>query len=78
MVREHVAAGNEIRGLLEDMRVVIPTGGEAAFKNLLPALLEDAEQPISYRGQLLLDYLRSQWLEKEAHVKRYIRMFKEY
>lgn len=77
LVRERVATSNEIRGLLADMGVVIPTG-EAAIKNLLPALLEDAEQPITYRGRLLLADLRSQWLEKEAHVKRYDQILKEY
>ena len=77
LVRERVATSNEIRGLLADMGVVMPTG-EAAIKNLLPTLLEDAEQPITYRGRLLLDDLRSQWLEKEAHVKRYDQILKEY
>lgn len=77
LVRERVATGNEIHGLLADMGVVIPTG-EAAIKSLLPVLLEDAEQPITHRGRLLLDDLRLQWLEKEAHVKRYDRILKEY
>lgn len=77
LVRERVATGNEIHGLLADMGVVIPTG-EAAIKHLLPTLLEDAEQPMTHRGRLLIDDLRSQWLEKEAHVKRYDQILKEY
>lgn len=57
----NAATGNEIRDLLADMGVVIPNS-DAAIK---PVLLEDAEHPISHRGRLLLDNLRSQWLEKK-------------
>ena len=77
LVRERVATGNELRGILADMGVVIPTG-EAAIKVVLPRLLEDAEQPITHRGRLLLDDLRAQWLEKEAHIKRYEQMLQDY
>jgi len=77
LVREKTAIGNELRGILADMGVIIPTG-HASIRVLLPSILEDAEQPITYQGRQLLSDLREQWLETEAHIHRYDVMLQTY
>jgi len=77
LVREKTAIGNELRGLLADMGVVIPTG-HGSLRVLIPELLEDANQPLTIKGRQLIADLREQWLEKEAHIARYDCMLQDY
>lgn len=70
LVKERTAIGNELRGLLAEMGVVIPQG-HSAIRKTVPRVLEDASNELSVRGRQLIADLREQWLERDARIERY-------
>lgn len=75
LLKERTAIGNELRGILGEMGIVIPKGHKS-IREVVPAILEDAEAELSVRGRRLIDDLREQWLEREQRIKGYDRDLK--
>jgi transposase len=75
LVKERTAIGNELRGLLLEMGIVIARGHKS-LRETVPLILEDAEQALSPRGRYLIHDLREQWLEREQRVAEYDRELK--
>ncbi len=72
LVKERTAIGNELRGLLGEMGIVIARG-HRAIRDAVPRVLEDGDNELSVRGRRLLADLREQWLEREARIGVYDR-----
>ena len=65
LVKEKTAVGNELRGILGEMGIIIAQGHQS-IREAVPAILEDAEAELSMRGRQLIADLREQWLERAA------------
>lgn len=72
LVKERTAIGNELRGLLGEMGLVI-NQGHKALRDAVPRLLEDANNALSIRGRRIIADLRDQWLERDARIAHYDR-----
>lgn len=72
LVKERTAIGNELRGLLGEMGLVIGPGHKA-IREAVPRLLEDASNDLSPRGRGIIADLRDQWLEREVRIAHYDR-----
>lgn len=70
VVKQKTAIGNELRGLLAEQGVVFPVGN-AAIKNTLPRLLEDAELDLSYRCRRVVSELRDEWCDTCERIAKY-------
>ena len=68
--KEKTAIGNELRGLLAEMGIVVAKGHKSIRTELL-YMLEDAENGLSVRGRGIIEDLRHQWLEREERIKEY-------
>lgn len=75
LVKEKTAIGNELRGILGEMGIIIAKGHKA-IREAVPAILEDAEAELSMRGRRLIADLREQWLEREQRIGYYDRELK--
>ena len=75
LVKEKTAVGNELRGILGEMGIIIAQGHQS-IREAVPAILEDAEAELSMRGRQLIADLREQWLEREQRVAYYDRELK--
>ena len=76
LVKEKTAIGNELRGILGEMGIVIAQG-DKSIREAVPMILEDAEVELSMRGRRLIEDLREQWLEREQRVADYDRELKK-
>lgn len=72
LVRERTAIGNELRGLLLEMGIIIPQGHKA-IRETMPLVLEDGDNGLSPRMRQLLADLRAQWLERSQRIADYDR-----
>lgn len=76
LVKERTAIGNELRGILLEMGIVIAQGHRAILE-AVPRVLEDADAELSHRGRQLIHDLRDQWLEREQRIAHYDRELKQ-
>jgi transposase len=76
LVKEKTAIGNELRGILGEMGIIIAQGNKTV-REAVPVILEDAESELSMRGRRLIADLREQWLEREQRVVNYDRELKK-
>ncbi|MDN3650678.1 IS110 family transposase [Reinekea marina] len=70
IVKERVAVGNELRGLLAEYGVIRPKGAKAIREQVL-LVLEDGTNELSVRGRRMIADLRQQWLQREQQEQQY-------
>lgn len=75
LVKEKTAIGNELRGLLLEMGIVIAQGHKSV-REAVPLILGDAKRMLSPRARHLIHDLREQWLEREQRIAAYDRELK--
>ncbi len=70
LVRQRTAMGNQLRGLLGEYGIVMPTG-VASVRRRLPQILEDAENGLSTSMRTLLAELYQRLVDVDASIKQY-------
>lgn len=72
LIREHVALGNQIRGLFTEYGIVVGKG-KTALKRALPQILEDANNGLSGLMREVLAEQYEHWHRLEAKIAEYQR-----
>ena len=70
LMKERTAIGNELRGLLAEMGIVIRTGHKV-IREEIHFILEDASNGMSIMGRQIIQDLQNQWLEREERIAQY-------
>ena len=73
LMRERIAVGNQIRGLLAEYGIVVAQG-RSALRHALPEILEDAENALSGLMRQLLAQRYAHWGALERQIAEYDRM----
>ena len=73
LMRERIAVGNQIRGLLAEYGIVVAQG-RSALRHALPEILEDAENALSGLMRQLLAQRYAHWGALERQIVEYDRM----
>ena len=72
LISQRTALSNQIRGLLGEYGVVLPQGIRA-IRRLMPSVLEDATNELSYRSRLSFQFLYEELLALEERVTQITR-----
>jgi transposase len=70
LIQERTALANQIRGLLSEYGIIIAKGIHKITK-VLPSILEDTENELSYLSRQLFNDLYEQILEKNTKIREY-------
>jgi len=68
LVKSRTAVSNQLRGLLAEYWIVLPTG-LAQLKRQVPGILEDAEQPLTPVARQFIDQLHSEILTLDQRIQ---------
>jgi len=68
MIRSRTATSNQLRGLLAEYWIVLPTG-LAQLKKQVPDILEDAEQPLTPVARQFVDQLHREILKCDEQIQ---------
>lgn len=68
LVKSRTAVSNQLRGLLAEYWIVLPTG-LAHLKQKIPGILEDAEQPLTPVARQFIDQLHSEILTLDQRIQ---------
>lgn len=70
-VQNRVQLSNQIRGLLAEYGLVLPSLGKAALRKALPEFLEDAENELTASSRTLFSELHEELLQLDEVIKAY-------
>ncbi len=77
LVKARTALVNEIRGLLAEFGIVMPTKGVAACRRLLVGVMEDGENGLPGQMRELLSQLSEELAQRDAHIAKLDLQIKE-
>lgn len=77
LVKARTALVNEIRGLLSEFGIIMPTKGVPACRRLLAEALEDGENGLPGQMRELLAQLSDELVQKDSHITTLDRQIKE-
>lgn len=70
LIQDRTALVNQIRGLLKEFGIIIPQGINK-IRKMLPLILENAENELSYTSKLVFSDLHDELIEKDNRIKKY-------
>ena len=76
LMRERIAQGNQIRGLLAEYGVIVPQGS-ARVRERLPAILEDADNALGVLTRQLFAELYARLVALDERIAKYDRQIRQ-
>jgi transposase len=77
LIKARTALVNEIRGLLSEFGIIMPTKGVPACRRLLAGVMEDGENGLPGQMRELLYQLSEELMQQDAHISRLDMQIKE-